>query len=137
MKWHARNNSTNELWQCFWLYCDAMLGLPIHLIIFFRQTYTFLYVHVNINICVAVLLVAVLRFYLLQRCGFTCCRAAVLLVAVLLFYLLQGCGFTCCSAAVLLVAVYKTNQFHVQHGFRFSSNRLVLVRAWQKLFFSV
>ena len=65
----------------------------------------------------AVLLVAVLRFYLLQRCGFTCCRAAVLLVAVLLFYLLQGCGFTCCSAAVLLVAVLR---FYLLQGCGFT-----------------
>ena len=29
---------------------------------------------------------------------------------------------------------YKTNQFHVQHNFLFSSERLVLVRAWQNNF---
>jgi len=30
---------------------------------------------------------------------------------------------------------YKTNQFHVQHDFRFSSHRPVLVRAWQNILF--
>jgi len=31
---------------------------------------------------------------------------------------------------------YKTNQFHVQHDFRVSSKRLVLIRAWQPFFVS-
>jgi len=30
---------------------------------------------------------------------------------------------------------YKSNQFHVQHDFRFSSYRPVLVRAWQTEWF--
>ena len=29
---------------------------------------------------------------------------------------------------------YKTNQFHLQHDFRVSSKRLVLIRAWQTIF---